>query len=60
MGWEGPCSDASHTECKPFLRHRLHYHACCWMLRAMVFIPAAAWLMHLLGIPHPEGIHLIP
>lgn len=39
---------------------RLHWHACCWLWRFALIIPALHIILHLLGVPHPEVIAFIP
>lgn len=58
MGWEGPFEDCE--DCKPRLRHRLKYHACCWMWKVALIIPLLHFVLHLLGVPHSEFISFIP
>lgn len=40
--------------------HRLRYHACCWIWKVALIIPAIHIVLHLLGLPHPEVLSFIP
>lgn len=45
---------------RPTLRHRAHWHLCCWAWRLALVIPLLHLVLHLLGVPHPEGIGFLP
>jgi hypothetical protein len=42
------------------LWHRGKWHLCCWAWKLALIIPLIHFVLHLCGVPHPEGIGFIP
>jgi hypothetical protein len=42
------------------LWHRGKWHLCCWAWKIALVIPLLHFVLHILGLPHPEFISFIP
>jgi hypothetical protein len=66
MSYETPPSELELEPEIPNAHDRLHlherfqHHLCCWMVKIMIAVPLIHFILHFMGVPHPEVLSFIP